>query len=344
MSDSDRDGTTQMSVSAESNNTERELSFLWMAFAYDVLEATQNLLYLLSGIELQHRSILSENTDVPPEHRANRRHSSGLTYVNASVTAFGFDMFEITQRCGRAEQLAYKGWLVDVYGRWEDHYRSKTQRTLRSVSAIDDTIRPQLPVLGDLRLIRNDCVHNGGIASHEYTGKCTLLRWFEPGEHIIFDITHVLEVLHKLRLTTDNMTGRVFSDSVKIAGYQSYKTDAARNRQPRIISVIADIDTIVGAKEFCLTLDLMYSNGIVGRHANRLGISEDNSSSADLMTLAREIQLTPDGDLVGPIELGLGFVAAQAAYETTLKWLDGSYSGEGAKVTGQAVSPPLKFR
>ena len=37
-------------------------------------------------------------------------------------------------------------------------------------------------LLGDIRLLRNDIVHHGGIATKANSGRCKILQWFNDGD------------------------------------------------------------------------------------------------------------------------------------------------------------------
>jgi hypothetical protein len=41
----------------------------------------------------------------------------------------------------------------------------------------------KVPVLGDIRLLRNDIVHHNAVATPRIA-KCEVLKWFAPGDHI----------------------------------------------------------------------------------------------------------------------------------------------------------------
>ena len=92
---------------------------------------------------------------------------------------------------GAAAQMAYKGWVAEVFGLWENRLRNELKD-----SHGEGAIRPEMQAFGDLRHIRNDLLHNG-TASPEESGKCSILDWFAPGEPIVFGTRHVLDFLNQ---------------------------------------------------------------------------------------------------------------------------------------------------
>ena len=77
---------------------------------------------------------------------------------------------------GTAAQMAYTGWIAGVYARWEHRYRRDLKESLA-----EDAILPEMDAFGDLMHVRNDLLHNNGVASADHCGKCTILKWFGPG-------------------------------------------------------------------------------------------------------------------------------------------------------------------
>ena len=86
-------------------------------------------------------------------------------------------------------------WIVSIYAHWEHEYR-KRFAVSQNVS-IDEF---KVPIFGDLRLIRNDIVHNRGIASDSMQ-RCEVLRWFSSGDSIRLTSEHLREFMAHLDLT-----------------------------------------------------------------------------------------------------------------------------------------------
>jgi len=92
-------------------------------------------------------------------------------------------------------QLGHQ-WVVFVFQMWEDDIRGRLA-TAQGV-AHDDV---KHPILGDLRLIRNDVIHRRGVASREETGRCATLRWFSVGDDIFIENWMVADVMDAFGLT-----------------------------------------------------------------------------------------------------------------------------------------------
>jgi hypothetical protein len=71
-------------------------------------------------------------------------------------------------------------WIVSFYAAWDEFHRPRLAKALGcEPKAI------KVPLLGDLRCLRNDIVHNRGVASPEWAGKCEFLaHWVRIGEPI----------------------------------------------------------------------------------------------------------------------------------------------------------------
>lgn len=82
-------------------------------------------------------------------------------------------------------------WIVTLYALWEEKYRPRFAAA-HGRSPADE----KYDLWGDLRHLRNDVVHHGGIATAENTGRCVLLyHWFQPGDVIRLKSRHFDELL-----------------------------------------------------------------------------------------------------------------------------------------------------
>jgi hypothetical protein len=84
-------------------------------------------------------------------------------------------------------------WAVFVFDEWEHWVRSR-------LATAHGVRKRQIKVdmFGDLRLIRNDIIHNGGTASANRSGKCLVLKWFVPGHPIAITAKHVAEFMERV--------------------------------------------------------------------------------------------------------------------------------------------------
>jgi hypothetical protein len=83
--------------------------------------------------------------------------------------------------------------LVSLYQYWEDHYRSKiaeyfilTKNQIKS------------PIMGDICLLRNCIIHNQGISFNDVK-KCSVLKWFKPGDKIFIDMDKFEFIIIKIK-------------------------------------------------------------------------------------------------------------------------------------------------
>ena len=178
-----------------------EISELWHAFQYDLYQATASLLYLLQGMQTVRALELAPYNALPAVQRTYSSCFPKVSYVDVPLSLSGpsFDLNHILRREGKAEQMAFKGWVEQVYNCiWEGKYRND----LKTMFEGHGTIRPKGDPIGDLRRIRNDLVHNAAVASAAETGKCKVLRWFRPGETMVLGMRHVLDFLNQMGFMT----------------------------------------------------------------------------------------------------------------------------------------------
>ncbi|MEV0331907.1 hypothetical protein [Nocardia sp. NPDC050717] len=93
-----------------------------------------------------------------------------------------------------SEHHAWGGrmWLPTFYSRWEEEYRHRLAEA--------HGCKPrdfQIPFFGDLRKLRNDVAHRGGVARADGAATCEILQWFENGDPIVLDHTHFREIVEK---------------------------------------------------------------------------------------------------------------------------------------------------
>ena len=174
-------------MSQEASNAVDDLE---LDFHYYVTEATVSLFYLLQGMETV--SFDYANDPGPLEPRLPT--GPGLMHLRVwpAVSTTGQEMVGMS---GLAVQLAFKGWVADIYDSWE-RLRAKTRELLD-----DEGIRPEVDCMGDFRHIRHDLIHSG-YATEEHSGKCRVLTWFQPGQRMIMMTDHVLDLLNQMRMLT----------------------------------------------------------------------------------------------------------------------------------------------
>jgi hypothetical protein len=119
---------------------------------------------------------------------------NGLLPVwKASPTTIAADLLLDALAHG-SEHHAWGGrmWLPTFFSRWEEDYRHRL--------ADAHGCKPrdfQIPFFGDLRKLRIDVAHRGGVARAKGAATCEILQWFEAGEPIVLDHTHFKEIVEK---------------------------------------------------------------------------------------------------------------------------------------------------
>jgi hypothetical protein len=93
---------------------------------------------------------------------------------------------------GLVEAGLSQQWIVSVYTAWEHEYRPRF-----AVVHGCGTNDVRIPMLGDLRLFRNDVVHHHGVATNDNAGCAKILRWFEPGQNISLADEHFIEFVDR---------------------------------------------------------------------------------------------------------------------------------------------------
>lgn len=153
----------------------------------DVLEASAMLLY-----------VLSSSAQYQPQIYVMPSVTRGLFLPGLSLCCLpcitGRTDDQLIGQQGVAVQMVYTGWVATVFACWENRFRSEVQTAIKA----DDSVRPQMEAFGDLRHIRNDLLHNKGVASMGHTGKCKVLRWFKSGDKMVFSTQHVFDFLNQI--------------------------------------------------------------------------------------------------------------------------------------------------
>jgi hypothetical protein len=82
-------------------------------------------------------------------------------------------------------------WISFIFAEWNDHYRFELAKVW------DYSHRDYVfPFFGDLAKIRNDYIHNGGVAKRS-TANCQILSWFNEGEQMYLTSAMYNDVVEK---------------------------------------------------------------------------------------------------------------------------------------------------
>ncbi len=208
------------------SNDYQELGLVHGLFKFEVMKATASLMYLLEGMEaLRATSLHPWAGPMPTQPR--------LSYAAVMPVVGGNDVRadDLLLTGGDSEQLAYKGWVVDVYDRiWDGYYRKATKDALIHIG-VTNAISPEMTVLGDLRHIRHDLVHKRGIATDGETGKCDILKWFKPGDRMVLGMRHVFDFMNQMGWVsgdTYNPTGSYSGWTIRMEMEEALRNDSGR--------------------------------------------------------------------------------------------------------------------
>jgi hypothetical protein len=92
-------------------------------------------------------------------------------------------------RSTEVQRIQGSQWISFIFAEWNDHYRFELAKVW------DCGHRDyQFPLLGELGKIRNDMIHNGGIAKRG-TANCQMLRWFNEGQRMHLTAPMYVEVV-----------------------------------------------------------------------------------------------------------------------------------------------------
>lgn len=100
------------------------------------------------------------------------------------------EAIEQTRPHGTVETRLGQQWITLLYSLWEHEYRPRI-----AAAHNRDPRDEKYPLIGDLRLMRNDVIHHRGVATSSNTGRCEVLQWFQPGETISLKGEHFEEFI-----------------------------------------------------------------------------------------------------------------------------------------------------
>ena len=312
----------------------QNMGLFWHRFMYEINRATASLMYLLQGMESVRNIELTPYNDMNPDHQQFAACFPKLPYVDVPLcmSGPGFDLNDVLCREGDAEQLAYKGWVEQVYFLWESRFRNEMMEGLQG----PDIIRPEGVAFGDFRLIRNDLIHNNGVASERYSGRCKVLKWFKPGEHIVMGMHHVLDFLNQIGFMTK--AAGFLSDGPN-AGWTIFPgmdEDLANRPVPRLVSLRASMDQVLDDGSSWHVVSVVFENGVFVDLPVCYG--NDGSTVQHRIDFFNKTSIDDDGNL----RFANGLVEDR---ERLYKGAVNALSGKGPKLEGLGVpGPAFRFR
>jgi hypothetical protein len=176
---------------------------VWAEFNVRLNDATGTLVHARAALPL-HRDRITDNickvgaspaTPVELNSGPIPGHPDGVSFQTWEQTTLA-DV--LGDRGAAWRQLGHQ-WIVFVFAIWEDELRGRLANALGVPRKDRNTVTH--PILGDLRLIRNDVIHKRGVATQEHTGRCATLRWFSVGDDIVIENWMVVEVMDAFGLT-----------------------------------------------------------------------------------------------------------------------------------------------
>ena len=227
-------------------------------FFYDVTEATVALFYLLQGMEIASTAFRQRPNDEGDEILTAEGSRLSNLRVWPAVSNVGPDMLG---RNGVAVQLAFKGWMADIYDKWEKS-RTKTRRLLG-----DEGIRPEVDCMGDFKHIRHDLIHSG-TASNDHAGKCKVLKWFKPEQPMILTTDHVFDLLNQMNLIAPpiRLNGPMGQRIVSwMLVSDAVKPTSSEEEQIRMVSARMDVDADGPGGSRRYMVSCVFSDGVFGQ-------------------------------------------------------------------------------
>lgn len=296
---------------------------------YDITRATRHLFATLHGLEFVRDEQRQWYSTMTPETlNAGMRVPLKPSYLDCQPDVLDRHPLEDLERDGAVEQFAYRAWIVEVYSRWEHGFRPQFKAAVGPVG-----IPPQINVMNDLRHIRNDLIHAHGQATKEHCGKCEVLRWFEPGEQMIFSTRHVLDLAHQIGcmgiFPTETASGYRIARWTDLGIPAQMRT---RHPAPKIVSLRTEPVVHEETDELWATVSVVYDNGFRLQSARPTGWQRSEQAFGELRRLLSQMYVAANGDVIGP-EPWL-CMSGRGSYLAAIDDLEGKARGEG---------PPMDF-
>jgi len=104
--------------------------------------------------------------------------------------------------------------ITAFYDYWNDYFRREYCRA-KGYDGSDEELREHasFDLWGDIRHLRNSIVHNRGVATKEI-GRCKVIKWFQPGDHISISPERMRSVFHALYRFRNGLHAESFKKSV----------------------------------------------------------------------------------------------------------------------------------
>ena len=313
---------------------------LWRAFRHDVNVTTSSLLHTLEAIHIKHsverqhliQMIMNRGGAIKTiEDAARVCHDSNfvLSYPRLRVAPLltGESLFRRTEPNGPMEQAVFRGWISDVYDQWESRYRNRLRH---EISDLPGRIRPRQQVLGDLRHIRNNLLHNG-VAKQGEAASCEILRWFKANKPMHVQLRHVFDFLNQMGWLSEDPVNLL--EEGKLSHWFVNRDGEAEDPPPALVSVRPLV--YPEEQDPCrrYAASVVFENGLFGLFP--MGPKREETAAQAKSTALKWMKMTVNekGDLCVP---GVGSASATKLYEDCI---------QGERRQGPGVwSPEVQFR
>lgn len=314
---------------------------LWNAFQHDVYVATESLFYMLEGIHAKHLAerrrllhTMSMSGDEVKTMEDVVRTSGDFYFIpaypnlRASLSLTGEPLFERTAPDGPMEQAVFKGWVSEVYDRWESHYRTQLKHETRMLPG---AIRPRQQVLGDLRHIRNNLLHNG-VARQGEAASCVILRWFTDHESMQVRLRHVFDFLNQMGWLNEGISV-ILEGQKKMSGWYINREAGPGKPTPALISVRPLTSPEQQDPRYRYGASIVFEDGLFGLIPMGPEREETEVQAKDRELKWMKMRVNERGDLCVP---GFGTSPAAALYRNILN--------EERRPGPGIWRPPVQFR
>lgn len=233
----------------------------WGLLRFEILHSTVSLLYLLEGMERVRERVERPYNQQEAESRQWTAYPPSTSFVDVALVQNGpgVDLNRVWGRAGDAEQLVFRGWVVDVYNRvWDKNLRELLQGSLSGA----DVIAPESDVLGDLKHIRNDLVHHRGVATRHNSGRCTVLKWFRPDEQMVLTVEHVLDFLNQMGMMDQSVGCKPHGPAVRWAVAPNSRRALEQRPTPAIASIRTAFDKECDDGTSIHVMSIVFGNGV----------------------------------------------------------------------------------
>lgn len=233
----------------------------WALLRFEILHSTLSLLYLLEGMERVRDRVEKPYSQHDGESRQWVAYPPSPSFVDVALVENGpgVDLNRVWGRAGDAEQLVFRGWVVDIYNRvWDKNLRDGLQESLPGT----DVIPPESDVLGDLRRIRNDLVHHGGVATSDNSGRCAVLKWFHPDEQMVLTMRHVLDFLNQMGMMDRSGGYKPHGPAIRLGVAPSTREQLERRPTPEVVSIRTVFDKANDDGTSIHGMSIVFANGV----------------------------------------------------------------------------------